>query len=235
MKPTTFLDTEKLIYVAAVNNAEWCHIVCQANGANGQFNDQVWHSTHKVPDYYPNIITLSAACSLETVQAITQKIAGKVAIKDSFNTLPFAPLGFKKLFDAQWLLGPTTNNRKLDYQLVNDINQLKQWETAWDGALSNSPFGYSVRKHPSILFVAIYQDNQILAGSIINKSAGAVGLTNVFWPVDDPAPYWLTCLAAAETFGAGLPVLSYVNNTSLELAKSIGFRELGPLSVWVRE
>lgn len=168
------VNQEKLVCLAALNNAQWCHLVCQANRALGQFNDQAWHSIDEVPNYYPNIITLTPNCSLETVQAIAQQIQGRVSSKDSFNNLPLTQLGFKKLFDAQWLLAPVTVSRSLSYQLIRDTQQLEEWERAWSRAPKSGLFNQTILNNPAIRFVGIYNHHELVAGGIINKSKGGL-------------------------------------------------------------
>lgn len=228
------VNKDKLLALAAMNNAQWCASVCQANGVAGQFTDQVWYAPGEVPVFYPNIITLKAKCRLETVRPIIQQMGGSLSIKDSFNTLALASLGLVKLFDAQWLLAPAYVQAKGRYQLVTDANQLTQWTAAWCRTPSKSPVNPALLHQASIHFVAIYEEDCLVAGGIINRSEGVVGLTNVFCHTSEARTGWLTCLSAASVIGDGLPVVTYQHGDERTLVKSIGFTEIGPLSVWVK-
>jgi hypothetical protein len=58
-----------------------------------------------------------------------------------------------------------------------------------------------------------------------------VGISNLFGS-DDPAA---GCLAAVQDFAPGLAMLGYEQAPALALMKGLGFQEVGPLRVWLRE
>ncbi|MFD1143574.1 hypothetical protein ACFQ4C_20775 [Larkinella insperata] len=223
-----------LVELAAHNNAEWCDIVCKANGAPGHFDNSLWHSVHEVPRYYPNIVSLNPNCSLEKIHPLLQQIPGKISIKDSYNALDLAVLGFTKLFDAQWLLAPEPGNPPLDYQLITNVPELIQWEIAWGSGAVSGIFKQEILSNESVRFIAIYQKDQLVAGAVAHKSEGVIGLSNVFILSHDPKNCWLTCLAAAQTLDDNLPVVAYERGDVLAFVQSIGFNALGPLSVWIK-
>jgi hypothetical protein len=118
----------KFVELAAANNAKWCSIVCQANGALGEFRDQTWSSIFEVPMYYPNIVTLKANCDLQVVESIAELIQDKVSIKDSFDRLQFSESKYKKLFDGKWFLSSLTPVKCQRYRVVKTLHEMDKWE-----------------------------------------------------------------------------------------------------------
>lgn len=47
------------LQLALRNNAEWCDLVCRSHGQLGQFHDSAWVDYGPVPEFYPNIISLT--------------------------------------------------------------------------------------------------------------------------------------------------------------------------------
>lgn len=228
-------DNVQFIRWAALNNAEWCSIVCEANGASGNIGEDLWSTIHPVPKYYGNIVTLREALHVEKIKCIVDEIPGKTGVKDSFNDLDLTSLGFGKLFDAKWVLAPANVTSPLDYVVVKDIHQLAVWEAAWHGGEGLGIFKDRILKNPAVQFIAIYDGDAIVAGAILNKSKNVVGLSNFFCASGDAHNYLLSCLGAAQAFGNGMPVVGYESGEVLQLVKRAGFTELGPLVVWVRE
>jgi hypothetical protein len=44
--------------MAALNNAEWCDVVCRSHGAQTWFDDDAWTSPTRTPPYYLDAVTL---------------------------------------------------------------------------------------------------------------------------------------------------------------------------------
>lgn len=227
-------NKDKLVALAALNNAHWCASVCQANNVASHFTDHAWYALGEVPIFYPNIVTLNGKCRLEIVRSITQQLGGSLSIKDSYSTLALASLGFVRLFDAQWLLAPTSIQVRGRYQVVSNADQLTQWTAAWCQTGSKSPFNSALLHQESVYMIGIYDGDRIIAGGIVNKSKGVVGLTNIFYPMSVATACWLSCLSASYDIGDGLPIVTYQRGDELALVKSLGFIEIGPLSVWAR-
>jgi glutathione S-transferase len=93
---------------AARNNAEWCDAVYRSHGRSGIFNEAIWFSRAKPIRFYANAITLAgpdrAAEQLRCIQdLVADRIQRPWAVKDSFSTLDLTALGFRVLFDAEWI------------------------------------------------------------------------------------------------------------------------------------
>ena len=89
--------------------------------------------------------------------------------------------------------------------------------------------------NPEIVFIAAYQDQSLVAGAIANRTTDVVGLSNVFAPSDDPLPFWGGCVAMAQEYFPGAPVVGYERGPELTVAQEVGFETLQPLKVWIRQ
>ena len=83
--------------------------MCFAHGTAGTFLAHTWVNAEPVPRFYPNVVTLAPgeAAIAEQRQTIDilqkSNLPGRWAVKDSFNTLDIARLGFDVLFEATWI------------------------------------------------------------------------------------------------------------------------------------
>lgn len=226
------LTTSQLLESAALANAQWCDVVCLANDAAGTFETGLWSCIGPVPKYYPHVITLQADCSLSNVLDKLKRVPKGGSIKDSFANLSLTSAGYRKLFDAQWVLAPPVVSPPLAFQIIEEIDSFRMWETAWSQGTLRGFFNENLLAHPSVRFIAVEQAGTIIAGAIANRSSNVIGLSNLFCYADHPARYWLTCVAAAQAWQSEWPVIGYERGDRLSFAKTIGFNELGALAVW---
>jgi hypothetical protein len=234
------------------NNAVWCDTVCRAHDIPGEFQSHLWLNRYSVPPYYPNAVTLSGKSGIAeqmiAIQDLLSDRASKaVSVKDSFNTLDLAPLGFHCLFEAMWLWRapllstPPAVMEDIRWDIVKGSQELAQWELAWAGVPTNDQSTSTVRiflpsmlANPDIVFVAAYRDQQIVGGAIGTRTGNVVGLSNQFAPSSDAARYWLGCMALITAAYPDHAIVGYEHGAELALARTLGFDELGPLRVWVR-
>lgn len=228
------MDSNQLIRSAALNNAEWCNIVCAGNRAPGDITGDLWSTIYPVPRYYGNIVTLTEKVSEDDIKPIVDQLSGRVGVKDSFGTLELTQWGFHKLFDAQWVLAPEHGVGPFDHVIINTAEQLAEWEIAWNGGEALGIFNMSILNNPLVQFVAIYCREMIVAGAIINRSEHVIGVSNVFCPAEEAHNYWFSLLTAAHAVDEEMPVVGYEGGDVLEFVKQIGFTALGPLTVWER-
>lgn len=136
---------------AVHNNAVWCDTVCRAHGIPGEFQTHIWLNRNLVPPYYPNAVTLSEKSgSAEQMIAIQNLISDEnstgLAVKDSFDQLDLTPFGFHSLFEAVWLWRaplmpkPTAIPDEIRFTVVQETEELVQWETAWANLPENQEF-----------------------------------------------------------------------------------------------
>ena len=234
--------------LAAHNNALWCDAVCRAHGRPGEFHDTLWLTRLGVPRFYPDAVTIAGA---EAAPAQMEAIAALVGsarqrewfVKDSFQSLDLGPLGFKPLFDAEWvaLRGPPADVDRSQYRWTRVTSEagLIAWEQAWAGQEVNAAaisapriFMPGLLADPNVVFVAIQRDNGIVGGGILNRAAEVVGLSNLFGPGIDMV-YRRLAVVAPEIF-PGLPLVGYEHGAELAAAHQAGFKTVGSLRVWRR-
>lgn len=223
---------KKLVQLAAANNAHWCNLVCRMNGSPGTFRSSAWYAAGHVPMFYPNMVTLQAGCGLETVHRLTRHMRGGISVKDSFNTIDLKHLNFSKLFEGQWFVMGERRHEPVRWSTISSGAELQQWECAWNNGSPAGIFRRALHSHPAVRFIAFYKDGQIVAGCVLSKSHGVVGVTNFFCPLQTPAAYWAGCLAAAHRFAPNQPVVGYMAGPFPSWLQKEGAIELGKLSVW---
>jgi hypothetical protein len=239
------------VELAAYNNAIWCNTICRAHGIPGEFYDQLWLSRQPVPRFYPNAVIFALPPGMKQLIQIQKFLAealpGSAAVKDSFCRLELGPLAFRLLFEATWLWRaaglekPVGGLADCDWAIVRDAAELDSWETAWNGSLAGEHAPPPERVFPptlladtSVVFIAAYQSQRIVAGVIANRTDDVVGLSNVFAPDGAAARFWPGCISAAMDVFPKLPMVGYERGDELVIAQALGFEALGPLRVWVR-
>ena len=167
--------------IAALNNAEWCDVICRSHGARTRMDDVAWTSSIRTPPYYPDAVTLVPDLSVPDLLARIDSAAG-CSIKDSFASLNLATYGFRVLFDAQWIVFPDTwrlpETGGPDWELVRDLEDFSMWVEAWRGA--EGPTGVlrsDVLAHDSVAVLAARSVDRIVAGAIATYSSNVVGIS----------------------------------------------------------
>lgn len=236
---------------AARNNAIWCDTMCRAHGAPGEFHEAVWLNQHSVPRFYPNLVTLSnqchAAAQLAHIQdLVASGLPGHWSVKDSFSELALDALSFRRLFEATWLWRapsipmPNDHDHGIHWVRLQDRSELAKWEKAWSGSAldhSSTPeprlFLPSLLADPDIAFVAAYQGEEIIAGTIANRTDNVIGISNLFAPPEDRVSFWVGCVATAKDSFPGLPLVGYEGGPELALAEAVGFEKLHTFRAWM--
>ena len=225
--------------IAAINNAEWCNAVCRAHGIDGETDERLWTSRTRTPLLYPDAVTLVPDPSLESLVVRIDASPG-CSIKDSFATLNLAGLGFRVLFEAQWIVRTLAETRTigadLGWDVVSDVDGFVQWELAWRG--TNGPAGVllpSLFSLPHVVFAAAKVGERVVAGAVFNRSAAAVGISNFFVEPSFRSECWEGCEELAATLFPGSLLVGYESGRALDVARERGFAAVGPLQVWIRD
>jgi hypothetical protein len=187
-----------------------------------------WVNAEPVPRFYPNVVTLTTgeADIVEQRQAvrILQKshLPGRWAVKDSFNTLDIARLGFEVLLEANWI--------RLAAPVAADPAPGLAWQRGTHGG---SDWPAALFSDGNFAHFSARRGDTVVAGGTLYRSDGVVGLSNVVADTHDAMHVWrdLTGLAA-KTF-PGLPVVGYESGDELKAARRAGFEIGDPLRVWV--
>ncbi len=229
---------------AALENARWCDLVCGASGAAGELHDAYWIDRHPVPPLYPRLVTLSGPASSEVhlgaVRTLVASAPGQTfAVKDSFAALDLAPLGFRVLFEAEWIAAFDAGavpdaGAGVRLSVAHDADSLARWEAAWRGTPPPPELAGIRLFSPALLaragvdFVACERDGEIAATFVLHADGDVVGVSNL---AGDEDLAIRAAMAAARERHPGAPLVGYASGTSLGTACAAGFRRLGPLAV----
>jgi len=239
-----------LLEQAIYNNAVWCDTVCRAHGRPGTFYEEIWINRNPTPRSYPNAVTLTQQTDQKAriQELIGAGLAGDWGIKDSFCSLALASLGFRVLFEAEWICRTASLPRPegdvagMLWVRVDAPADLAAWESAWSGqspgdshADSDQVFLASLLAEHDVAILAGCRGEHIIAGGIANRTADVVGLSNVFVPHSDGERLLAGCLAAAIDVFPSLPIVGYEGGRPLAAMRALGFDILGPLRVWVKQ
>jgi hypothetical protein len=235
-----------IIALAAHNNALWCDAVCRAHDRPGEFRETLWFTRLGAPRFYPDAVTIGG---VEAAPAQTEAIAALVgsaqqrgwSVKDSFQSLDLKSVGFKPLFDAEWvaLSGPLPDVDRTEYRaaIANSTAELIAWEQSWAGeevnaAATSGPRLFLPRllADKNVVFVSVQGDNGIVGGGILNRGAEVVGLSNLFGSAIDVV--WRSLVATAGKIFPGLSLVGYERGDNLVAAHRAGFATVGLLRVW---
>jgi len=184
-----------------------------------------WVNARPVPRFYPNVVTLlpgkaEVAGQREAVDVLLKSnLPGRWAVKDSFRALDLSRAGFEVLLEARWI-----RNAMPRPDLSSDI----VWQRERKGA-AGLPFD-----DPDFAMFTGRRGFRVVAGGMLYRAEGVVGLTNVVADAADARAVWRSlALLAAQTFPR-LPVVGYESGDELAAARDAGFEVGDRLRVWVR-
>jgi hypothetical protein len=245
------VDDERAVQ-ATRNNALWCDAVCCSHAALTLFTDAAWISFDRVSRLYPNVVTLlpdAVAAQLDSIEDLSVRLpAAGWAVKDSFQTLDLATMGFEELFEATWVhrtalveaVWPGRRDGLTQATRVTSERDLGRWEEAWSGApldphaSTDRTFLPALLADEDIAFIAITNGEDLVAGLIANRAASATGISNLFVRGPNPRRLGAACVLAAADLWPELPLVSYASGPELEGLLSFGFDAVGDLRVWLR-
>ena len=75
----------------------------------------------------------------------------------------------------------------------------------------------------------------VVVGAVLNRAAGAVGLTNLFSTTGDLDGALRAAVATANELFPNVAIVGYESGADLDVACRHGFVTLGPLRVWVKD
>jgi hypothetical protein len=233
------------VAAAAHNNAVWCHAVCSAHGHPGEYFDSYWLNRDPLPPRYPNLLTLDASLrAMAAVRELGEARAGSAwAVKDSFGVLPLQEVGFRLLFEAEWIacagLPERTRRRSpgTRWRRVRSPSALAAWEAAWGESLGQPRvFLPPLLDRSDIAILALPDPGGALrAGIVANRTEHVVGVSNFFSEAKGSEALRADSIEAAMGAFPGLPVVGYEAGPDLAECRALGFDSLGPLRVWLRE
>jgi hypothetical protein len=199
--------------------------VCRAHGPPGTFLPHAWVNAEPVPRFYPNVVTLAhdetaLAEQRDTVGVLVKSnLPGRWSVKDSFHALDLSRQGFDVLLEASWIRsmmpieGPSS-----------DI----AWQQETEG---KAPLPFN---DPNFAMFTGRRGYAVVAGGMLYRAAGVVGLSNVVADAADAVAVWRSLsLLATKTFPR-LPLVGYESGRELLAALDAGFEIGDPLRIWVK-
>jgi hypothetical protein len=160
-------------------------------------------------------------------------------IKDSFASLDLSTEGFRVLFDAQWIMSQTPPTKAWsvpsDWTEITDPVGLRLWEEAWcqeDGP--RGLFRPGLLSKPVVVLGRI-ANGRVVAGGVVNRSAGAAGISNVFAQAGRGPETWTALAQCARKFFPDIPLIGYERGEQLADAQDSGFQAVGSLRVWIAD
>jgi hypothetical protein len=219
---------------AAESNAGWCDLVCRSHGIPTSMARQQWVALRRAPVRYPDAVTLLPGAAPDELLRLVQNDAG-CSVKDSFADLDLAPLGFDELFEGRWIFrGPAlpTVDAAAIWSVVETDEELGEWALA---AGAPDTFRGELLRNPSLRILSARAHGAVQAGAIANRSASAVGVSNVFTTKAMAADeVWASLPTAIAGHFYGMPLAGYECGDDLAPALAAGFVAIGALRVWVR-
>lgn len=234
--------TSFLLRSAVRNNAFWCDAVCKAQGSPGEFTSTIWFHRHGTPPFYPDAVTLTETDG-EAAEAIATLINSENrdwAVKDSYASLDLASLGFRLLFEAEWIgmRPPVSAPSSFIWKRMESAADLAQWEAEWakaNGPTTQKIFTEPLLRDPEIAFLLGFEHGRPIGGGILNRHAGVVGHSNLFAEDRSGPAIRGGLIDQAAKLYPGEPLVGYERGDDLDEALGTGFEPLGPLRVWLRE
>ncbi|HYX00807.1 MAG TPA: hypothetical protein VE963_01895 [Reyranella sp.] len=199
--------------------------MCRAHGRAGTFLPHMWVNAEPVPRFYPNAVTLThdeAAVSeqRDTIGIlVNSNLPGRWAIKDSFNTLELARSGFDVLQEASWIRNvmPTGSpSSDITWQRESQGKTLLPYDDP-DFAMFTGRRGFA-----------------IVAGGMLYRAGGIVGVSNVVADSADAVSVWRSLSLLAARLFPRLPLVGYESGRELQAALDAGFEIGDALRIWVR-
>ena len=185
----------------------------------------MWVNARDVPRFYPNAVTLAhgetaVAEQLADVEILLKSnLPGRWAVKDSFHALDLARRGFDMLQEASWIRsvmpvqGPSS-----DIEWQRELPAKARW-----------PY-----EDPNFAMFTGRRGFRVVAGGMLYRADGVVGLSNVVAEAADAIAVWRSLgLLASRTFPR-LPLVGYESGGELAAARDAGFEIGDPLRIWVR-
>ncbi len=229
--PRTPLLSSDQVSAAAANNADWCELICRANGVATQRNDRWWSAASRSPALYPDAVTLTPGVEVGELLGTIDNTDG-ASVKDSYGTLELAGAGFGVLFRAHWIIRPPpapAGTAGPAWDEVRDPDSLTEWAHAHG---IGATLARAVLADPGVVILRRRSAGRTDGGAILNRSATVLGVSNVFG--EGGTELWNDVVAAIPSRFRRLPLVGYERGDDLVHCLAAGFEQMGGLSVWQR-
>jgi hypothetical protein len=178
-----------------------------------------------VPRFYPNVVTLAPDQTAVAEQRSTidilmkSNLPGRWAVKDSFNALDLSRQGFDVLLEASWIR---------NVMPVEGPSSAIVWQRETQGK-AGLPFD-----DPNFAIFTGRRGYSVVAGGMLYRADGVVGLSNVVADAADAVAVWRSLSLLAPTVFPRMPLVGYESGNELQAAVDAGFEIGDPLRIWVK-
>jgi hypothetical protein len=216
---------------AVHNNARWCDLVCRSHRIETSFAPDLWVTLQRAPRFYPDAVTLRRGVAEASVMSAISPGPG-AAVKDSYAALDLGRHGFDELFEARWIAcdPQAVESTPAPWTVVQTEDDLVAWTTA---AGLTGILGGELLQYSNVRFLAAHGQDGISAGAVAHLTGPAVGVSNVFTATMGEDEAWARIRTAVASVFPSATLVGYEQGVSLQAAIAAGFREVGPLRVWV--
>jgi hypothetical protein len=179
-----------------------------------------------VPRFYPNAVTLayddaSIAEQRSSIDILVKSnLPGRWAVKDSFDRLDLSRHGFDLLLEASWIRSVMPIDGP-----ASDI----VWQRETEAKGTALPFD-----DPNFALFAGRRGFAVVAGGMLYRGEGVVGLSNVVADAADAVAVWRSLIVLSARTFPRMPLVGYEAGAELAAALDGGFEAGDPLKVWVR-
>lgn len=120
---------------------------------------------------------------------------------------------------------------ELRWRRIDDAGALAAWVASWGGGAGI--FRPELLADPDVAVLARYDGDTVTGGAVANRSAGSVGISNLYASTGDPADVWRGAVATAYRVFEPLPVVGYEHGDDLAAAVRAGCTPLTALRIWL--
>lgn len=223
----------ELLQQAVQNNIDWCDCVAWCNGRPTTRTSSIWLCSEPMPPFYPNIVTShnQALDAQSLINAMTDH-PGDWFIKDSFNEQAHSATPFECLFEARWYGWQSdesmdVTNSSPRFSRAQSETRRRQWIQHWgDTEAGEQIFSPELLAQPNVSLIEL-ESSTTPCGAALYETAQTVGVSNLFGS-DENKRLLMTLI---QHHAGTRTVVGYGSDDELALFATIGFQDLGPLSV----
>ncbi len=218
---------------AVTNNQNWCQRVAEIHQVETKLEANYWCSKDPMPTFFPNLVTLNTSATQALLEEVIP-VQGSYFVKDCFAALSLEPLGFTKLFDANWYikkaLPPLRQSDSVQISEATSADGLAEWETRWRGEENYTPIYPScVLDSEAIRFFTAESNGQV-AGITSFNDTHTLGIYNLW---GEPALF-SALIGHLQMLYPNQDIVGYGDEQEVQRLESLGFEILTPLTVWGR-
>ncbi|MDC5838934.1 hypothetical protein OPW33_06275 [Vibrio europaeus] len=218
---------------AITNNQNWCQRVAEIHQVKTKLEANYWCSKDPMPTFFPNLVTLNESATQALLEEIIP-VQGSYFVKDCFAALSLDPLGFTKLFDANWYIKTTQPPlRQLDGVQITEATSaegLAEWEARWRGEENYTPiYPSSVLDSEAVRFFTA-ESNEQVAGITSFNDTHTLGIYNLW---GEPSLF-SALIGHLQMLYPNQEVVGYGDEQEVQRLEPFGFEILTPLTVWGR-